>query len=257
MCLVLPLALYSIHRLADRVDVLMSENTHAIEAAENISQQVGAEFTQIMQQMMKPLEADADASDYGAETPVRIAIEQARPYFSRSDERSALTELEQRYMHFENAVAIWRAGQTPQASAAQLPEDFAQLRKSLIRLRAIKNTDLVDAAHASRDFARDMIFLVSALTALGLLIAMLASLRLVRGITQPAAQLSALVQRMSQGDFEIVYNDGLDRRIQCVGRVTSRQWGKPCACSAQQTWNASSSSSDAPTRCWTASATAW
>ncbi len=216
MCLVLPLALYSIQRLANRVDVLMSENMHAIEAAERISQQVGAEFTQIMQQMMKPPEPDG--SDYGAQTPVRIAIEAARPYFSRPDERDALADFEQRYLHFENAVAIWRSGQTPQASAAQLPEDFAQLRKSLIRLRAIKNTNLIDAAHASRDFAQDMIFLVAALATLGLLIALLATLRLVRGITHPAAQLSALVQRMSQGDFEIVYNDGSIDEFNALGR---------------------------------------
>src|SRR5450432_72570 len=217
MCLVFPLALYSIHRLAGRVDATMSDNMNAIEATERIGQQVGVEITQLIQQMLKPQTADS-GSNSGAQTPVRSAIEDVRPYFMLSGERDALADFEQRYMHFENAIAIWRAGQMTQSSIHELPEDFAQLRQAVVRLHEIKNRNLIDAAHAARDSAQDMVALVGVLALLALLVGLLTTLRLVRSITRPAGQLSALVQRMSHGDFEIVYNDGSIDEFNELGR---------------------------------------
>ena len=217
MCLVLPLALYCIHRLSARVDVLMSDNMRALQSIEHIREQLGVEIGQVMQQMLTPQEIPVARDDL-ARTRVSAAIDEARPDFVLPAERDALMLVEQRYQHFRNAVAIWRAGQMTQSSADELPADFQQLRDAVAGLRQIKVASFSEASHAALDFSRRMILLIGVLALLALLVGLLATLRLVRSITRPADQLAALVRRMGQGDFEIVYNDGSIDEFNALGR---------------------------------------
>ena len=217
MCLVLPLALYCVHRLSERVDALMSENMRALQSIEHIREQLGVEIGQVMQQMLTPQEIPVARDDL-ARTRVSAAIDEARPDFVLPAERDALMLVEQRYQHFRNAVAIWRAGQMTQSSADELPADFQQLRDAVAGLRQIKVASFSEASHAALDFSRRMILLIGVLALLALLVGLLATLRLVRSITRPADQLAALVRRMGQGDFEIVYNDGSIDEFNALGR---------------------------------------
>ncbi len=217
MCLVLPLALYCIHRLSERVDALMSENMRALQSIEHIREQLGVEIGQVMQQMLTPQEIPVARDDL-ARTRVSAAIDEARPDFVLPAERDALMLVEQRYQHFRNAVAIWRAGQMTQSSADELPADFQQLRDAMAALRKMKVASFGEASHAALDFSRRMILLIGVLALLALLVGLLATLRLVRSITRPAGQLAALVRRMGQGDFEIVYNDGSIDEFNALGR---------------------------------------
>ena len=217
LCLVFPLALYAIHHLAGQAQALASDDMRAIEATERIRQQLDVEVTQLMRQMLTPQDLNSAAVDV-TQTPLRAAIEDARPDFTLPAEQAALADFEQRYLHFENAIAIWHAGQMARPSADELPLDFNQLRQALARLRQMKNADLIDAAHAAREYARSMVALVATLGLLALFIGLLATLRLMRSVTGPVDELRALVQRMSHGDFEIVYSDGAIDEFNILGR---------------------------------------
>jgi two-component system, NtrC family, sensor histidine kinase KinB len=226
MCLVFATALFAIHRMAEQVRALTSSDTRAIEATEHIREALGGEVMQLMREMLAPRDASSIASIDSDQAPIRAAIDDARTYFVAPEERAALNDFEQKNVHFENAVAIWRAGQMAQAGADQLPSDFNALRQSVVHLRQIKNQKLIEAAVSARDLDRSVVLLLAMLGLLALFAGMLATLRLVRTITRPVDQLSALVQRMSQGDFELVYKDGsidefnvLGRHFAAVGRA--------------------------------------
>lgn len=220
MCLVFPLALYSLQRMAERVDALASANLSANAAIERISEQLNTEIAGLIRTALRPPNdvvagdtTNPDTKPVPAASPpapnkVREAIDQARGDFVLPAERTALDDFEARYMHFENAIAIWQAGRMAQPNTRKLPSDFGKLRSALAQLRQIKNTELRDAAHATRQFARDMIALVGALAALALLVGLFATFRLVRSITDLSDRLTALVQRMSRGDFDVAYTDG-------------------------------------------------
>ncbi len=222
MCLVFPLALYSLQRMAERVNSLAATNLQANAAIEQISEQLNQEIAGLIQTALRPpneaTTADTDATTAltppapasGPPTPnlVRQAIDAARGNFMSPTEKSALDDFEARYMHFENAVAIWQAGRMAQPNTIKLPSDFGKLRKSLAHLRDLKNTELRDAAQATRRFARDMILLVGVLATLALLTGLFATVRLVRSVTDLSDRLTALVQRMSGGDFDVAYTDG-------------------------------------------------
>jgi NtrC-family two-component system sensor histidine kinase KinB len=218
MCLVFPLALYSTHRLAAELDGAVSENMRAIEMIEHIREELGGEITQLMRQMLGPQDANSTPAVNLDHRPLSVAIENARPYFTKPEERAALLDFERKYLHFENAVAIWQAGQMARPSADELPADFNELRGAVVRLRQLKNSALVDAAQAARDSANSMVVFAGMLGLLALFIGLLATLRLVRSTTRPVDQLSALVERMSHGDFEIVYNDGAVDEFNLLGR---------------------------------------
>ena len=185
MCLVFPLALYAIHGLAGRMDVLIADNMRAIESIESIVQQLDVEIAQLMQMMLKPQDVIV-AHGGDVQTPVRAAIDQARPFFETSAEHEAFADVERRYVHFENAIAIWHAGQMTQLSSDELPSDFKQLREAVVRLRTLKSASLVDATRAARYFAREQIALLGIVALLALLVGLLATLRQVNSITDPA-----------------------------------------------------------------------
>lgn len=217
ICLLFPLALYSIHRVSAHVDALLSDNLRALQSIEHIRQQFGAEAAQVMRQMLSG-QATPGMRDDSARTPVGVAIEEARVDFVTPAERDALAHVEQRYLHFRNAVAIWRAGQMTQSSADELPADFQQVSDGIADLRRIKVAGFGTATQALLDYSHQMIFVLGVAALLALLAGLLATLRLVRSITRPADQLTALVQRMSQGDFEIVYKDGSIDEFNALGR---------------------------------------
>ena len=219
MCLIFPLALYSIHHFSQRVSTQVSEDVLAIESSERIVQLLGAEITKAIAAMLKPAEAryEGPGSD-GANAAIHAAIDAARPYFARPAEREALMDVEQRYVHFKNAMAIWRAGQMTPAGVAEVPADFAQLRDAVVRLRRIKYAGLGEEVGKARDLADSQIALIGSLALLALLVGLLATVRLVRSITGPAEQLAILARGMGQGDFEIAYKDGSIDEFNALGR---------------------------------------
>ena len=219
MCLMFPLALYSIHHFTHRVSVQVSEDMQAIESSERIVQLLGTEIAQAMAAMLNPSEGrDDGSSSDGARAAMHAAIDAARPYFTRPAEREALIDVEQRYMHFENALAIWRSGQMTPVGVAQVPVDFAQLRDAVVRLRRIKYAGLDQEVGAARDMADEDIALIGVVALLALLVGLFVTVRLVRSITGPAKQLATLVQGMGQGDFEIAYQDGSIDEFNALGR---------------------------------------
>jgi NtrC-family two-component system sensor histidine kinase KinB len=229
MCLIFPLALYAIFHFAQRVDALVSDDMRANESSERIMQLIGIEVSQAMASMLKPsgeIAVDDGPRNEAALREMHEAIDAARPYFASPAERDALADVEQRYVHFQNALAIWRAGQMTQAGTDKFPGDFDQLRDAVIRLRRIRAADLGHATAQARDFAHEQIGLIGILAALALLVGLFATLRLVRSITGPADQLTGLVERMREGDFEIEYKDGpidefnaLGRHFEAVGKA--------------------------------------
>jgi NtrC-family two-component system sensor histidine kinase KinB len=222
MCLIFPLALYVIYHFAQRVDVLVSEDMQASAASERIVQLLDVEITQAIASMLTPASAgtedDEGSRNESARQALHEAIDAAHPYFLRPAEREALADVEQRYVHFQNALSIWRAGQMSHSGVAELPRDFAQLREAIVRMRQIKNAGLGEATSLAREFAHEQIAFIGVVALLAMLLGLFATLRLVRSITGPADQLTALVQSMGQGDFEIAFHDGSIDEFNALGR---------------------------------------
>lgn len=217
MCLVFPLALYAIHSLSARMDALLAADIHASAALDRIREQLGSEVSGLLRQRLLPPDINPPAVD-NTPTPMHGYIDAARAFFATPAERDALADFEQRYVHWRNAIAIWQAGRMAQSSAVELPADFDALRESVTRLRQIKHDELQAETVATRNFAETLIVLVGVLAALAFLFGLLATLRLVRSITRSADRLTALVKRMSDGDFEIVYADSAIDEFDALGR---------------------------------------
>ncbi|MGH8042102.1 MAG: histidine kinase dimerization/phospho-acceptor domain-containing protein, partial [Rudaea sp.] len=217
MCLVFPLALYAIHRLGSRMDALLAGDIRANAALDGIREQLDSEVSGLLRQQSMPPDINPPVVD-NTPTPMRADIDAARAFFATPAERDALADFEQRYVHWRNAIAIWQAGRMAQPSAVELPADFDALRESMAQLRRIKHEELQATTSSTRSFANTMIVLVGVLAVLALLFGLLATLRLVRSITASADRLTALVRRMSQGDFEIDYADNGIDEFDALGR---------------------------------------
>jgi two-component system, NtrC family, sensor histidine kinase KinB len=220
MILLFPIALYAMHRLTVLEDVLVSGYAHGIEAVERIRAELDAEIARLLQVSL-PLSsvgASGNADDSGAATAPRTAVEEARSQFASASEKTAFDEFERHYIHFENALAIWRSGQMTQASAAQLSSDFNDVGGALRHLHEVKDAELAAGAGATLEFAHNMLFLLGTIGALALLVGLLATIRLVRSVVRPVEQLNGLVERMSQGDFEISHRQGSIDEFNTLGR---------------------------------------
>jgi len=219
MILLFPIALYAINRLTLLEDSLVSAHLRGIGAVERIRAELDAEITGVLRVSLPSptLGATADAEASGAASALRKAVEEARAQFTSTAEKSAFDDFERYYIHFENALAIWRSGQMTQASAAQLSTDFDDLRSALQNLHQMKDAQLAAGAVATLEFARNMLFLLSTLGALALLVGLLATIRLVRSVVRPVEQLHGLVERMSEGDFEISYKRGSIDEFNALG----------------------------------------
>jgi NtrC-family two-component system sensor histidine kinase KinB len=212
LCLISLVALHSIQKLAEQGDMMMSADAEAMHATERIRLQLGLEIAQLMRETLSAHNAVSGGSvSNSSSIDVRGAIKDARRYFVAPDQHQALDKFEQTYIHFENAMAIWRTGQMTPANELALPSDYDNMRQALVDLNEIKNTHLKDLASSARDDAFATFTIVGILAVLAVGIGLFATLRLVRSFVRPVDQLTTMAQSMAHGDFDVAYQpDSID-----------------------------------------------
>ena len=206
--LVAPLALYAVWHLVGRIDTISSRHLRAIESTERISQSQGAEIRDLLAEIASP-GSTPDAPPQTFPTAVQNAIVEARPFYQTPEQRALLDTFEQKYQSFEDALATWRTDKTAHRDDVKnLAVYFGELREEIVRMREMQNASLAASAMATRDFARAMLTLLIAFILLALFIGLLATIRSVRAVAEPVEQLTALVRKMSEEDFDIAYKPG-------------------------------------------------
>lgn len=216
--LVAPLALYAVYHLVGSLDAISAQHVQAIEATERVSQSVGAEFRQMLDEMAHP-ERAPDAQAAVSPTAVERALDEAKPFFSSPADRTVLADFEEKYRRFEGSLAQWRSASNDRTAVVEtLSQQFGQLRDVVVRMRQMRNASLSDAAIATRDFARKMLTLLIAFIVVALGIGLVATIRSVRAVADPVEQLNALVHKMSAGDFDVSYRPGTIRDFNTLGR---------------------------------------
>ncbi len=204
--LVLPLAVWGFGSLAALSDAMIADDVRGLAATDLIRAQLGDEASALLRDA---LSANAGRGEgVQPQYPLRAAIDQARPYLVAGNEGPALAEFERRYVHFDNASALWRTGGASTAAAAELAGSYDSTRLAANRLHELELQALDERLRAVSTQAYRLRIVLLGLGLLALALGLLATRRLVRSLLQPVGRFTELTRRIGGGDFGIAYQPG-------------------------------------------------
>ncbi|MEP6483297.1 MAG: ATP-binding protein [Rudaea sp.] len=211
-------ALYAIQNLTRRVDTIAADRMQGLDSTERIR----GEFSNVVRALLQDSLAHAQTSRADAVAALaglKNAIDDSRPYFSQPNDKKAFANVDESFERFVAAVRDLNDNKlSPDESAARISSVFVELRTGVAQLRQLKSVELRDSAMSAREFANSMFALLGALALLLLCVGILAVLRLTRAIYSQVDDLSAAIEDMSSGNYDISCRDAAILEFNALGR---------------------------------------
>ncbi len=210
-------AMFAIHDLSRRVDLIASDKMEALDSTERIRGEFSNVIRALLQQSLAG-EPGARAAPTGALTGLQAAIDGSRQYFQRPNEIAVFNEVQADYQRFATAIAEWQNGTlSSRESADRISNIFRELRTGVARLRELKSNALGESTQSAREFAGAMFALLGALALLLLCVGIFAMLRLVRVVCFQVDDLSEAVEKMSRGEYDISCKQAAIKEFNLLG----------------------------------------
>jgi two-component system, NtrC family, sensor histidine kinase KinB len=213
---IFPVALYAIQHLATATGQMSETSIRAVVLVDRIGRLLGVEHVVLMKWLVAPYTRSKDDLA-AADRQLRDAVEDARSVLVDEDEKAALETFIQSYLHLQNTVALWQAGQTGSDTPRELLNGIEQARVSVLKVHDLEIARMLAAARQTDAFAKQVFALLGLLALLLLFLGVLVTIRLARSVTRPVDHLAGLVRRMRDGDFEIAFERGSIAEFNALG----------------------------------------